>query len=643
MTEQLHRDGTTPTHLQPGDLKTQASLSRDIDHYENYNMDDLFEENFRPPPRPVTAEAVEHPYCLVWKNLSLTLNKCGSVLIDNVSGAVCAGRVLALMGPSGAGKTTLLNALGNRAPYGTVTGEITFGRRDFGPGDLYYVPQFDEVNGTLTLYEQIELVGLLKCSDREDMNKRLGIILLALGLRHKVKTLCRDLSNGELKKVSVGMGMICNPKVLFMDEPTTGLDSTAAYSIVKHLTDLSRRLNIAVIMTIHQPAEMVFDMLQDLYILEAGRLAYSGPLTCSEKYFKGLGYLCPGKTAVADFFMDAVNKPPTILLQSSWQTLYLKSKFSKNVTQEQMSLDLASPTAPPANPPPSDISQFLTLLSFFMRYYSREYGFYYSRLLCIVVIAFFSGTLFLNLIPETQNIIMYTGACFFNTWTVLFSCLAATNLMTRDRRQAVEQIKNAVISPGMYCAAQFIASLPFNFVAALAFQSVFHWLTHISPSKASFFYAIVVAFGHLLLMEAFMLTVVEVLKNALLCVTVAMLIMGWLFLFAGFFIKAPDVPGWIRWVCYLTPTKYSFDGYLYMVFHFQTFTIPGTPYFRSGDSILLNLYQQVGIRPWDMIGVLLGWVGLVRFLHFAILMYQVRHFRPKRIKLGDYLEEYEYE
>jgi ABC-type multidrug transport system ATPase subunit/ABC-type multidrug transport system permease subunit len=643
MTEQLHRELNTTPHLSPEALKTQASISRDIDHYENYNVDDLFEEDFRPPPRPVTAEAVEHPYCLVWKNLSLTLNKCGSLLVDNVSGAVCAGRVLALMGPSGAGKTTLLNALGNRAPYGTVTGEITFGRRDFGPGDLYYVPQFDEVNGTLTVYEQIELVGLLKCSDREDMTRRLGIILLALGLRHKVKMLCRDLSNGELKKVSVGMGMICNPKVLFLDEPTTGLDSTAAYSIVKHLTDLSKRLNIAVIMTIHQPAEMVFDMLQDLYILEAGRLAYSGPLSCSEKYFKALGYLCPGKTAVADFFMDAVNKPPTILLQSSWQTLYLSSKFSKNVTQEQMSLDVASPTAPAATPPPSNFAQLRTLVFFFLRYYYREFGFHYARLLCVIVIAFYSGTLFLRLKPEVQNVIMYSGAIFFNTWSVLFSTLAATNLMTRDRRQAVEQIKNAVISPGMYCTAQLIASLPFNFVTALVFQSVFHWLTNISTHKSSFFYAIMTAFGHLLLMEGFMLVIVEVLKNALLCITVAMLVMGWLFLFAGFFVKVPDMPFWLRWVCYLTPTKYSFDGYLYMVFHTQMFQIQGTPISRTGDFLLSSVYMQTGVKPWNMFGVLLGWIALIRFIHFATMKYQVRHFQPKRIKMSGYLEEYEYE
>jgi hypothetical protein len=54
------------------------------------------------------------------------------------------------------------------------------------------------------------------------------------------------------------------------------------------------------------------------------------------------------------------------------------------------------------------------------------------------------------------------------------------DLLARDRRYALEQVKNAVIAPGVYCLAQFIASIPFNFIAALVFQSIFHWLTNIN-------------------------------------------------------------------------------------------------------------------------------------------------------------------
>jgi ABC-type cobalamin/Fe3+-siderophores transport system ATPase subunit len=126
-----------------------------------------------------------------------------------VSGIARSGRVLALMGPSGAGKTTLLNALGNRyvrtymyigckfvvifimiinlayhyhcrhhyyhhhyhhhhyrASYADVIGDITFGKRQFKSCDLYFVPQFDEVNENFTVFEQMEMIGLLKCTDR---------------------------------------------------------------------------------------------------------------------------------------------------------------------------------------------------------------------------------------------------------------------------------------------------------------------------------------------------------------------------------------------------------------------------------------------------------------------------------------------
>ena len=631
MVSQLCREAEPPEVHTP--FKRPLSIGGGISHYENYIVEELFAEEFNPQIEPVSpaspASRADAPYCLVWNNLTLKPNKGGNAIIDNVSGAVPAGTVLALMGPSGAGKTSLLNALGNRAPYGTITGEITFGKTEFMREDLYFVSHFDDLNGNLTVYEQMELVGLLRWCDVEDMYIHLDVILHTLGMFDKARIYCSELTGGELKKISVGMGMISRPKVLFLDEPISGLDSSAAYSVVQHLADLAGCLKIAVIMTIHKPAEMVFDMLQDLYILEAGRLAYSGPMTCCEKYFKALGYKCPFKTDVADFIMDILNKPPLVLHQSSWQTLYRNSKFCDNVSQEHLALDDASRIFPSSTCLPSDTVHMHLCLVFFIKYYCRDYWFFYHRILCLTAIALFSGTLFLNFTPETKNLVQYSGAIFFNMWTALSSAVAATGNLANDRRQAVEQIKNSVINPSLYYTAQFMVSLPFNFIAALIFQSVFHWLTNINPNKESFIYSVLLTCGHLLLMESYMLLVVELLKNAMLCMTFSMMIMGWLFLFAGFLIKVSDMPAWIRWVCYLTPTKYSFDGYLYQIFHSQKFAVsskfPTSD--LSGDFVLKDHFSQSGVSPWAMFGTLLAWIVLIRLIHYGTHSYQMRDFR----------------
>ncbi len=118
--------------------------------------------------------------------------------------------------------------MANRTPYGNITGSVTFANSMFVSADLMYVPQFDELKSYCTVLEQIMFVGMMKCKDVVAMKKRAVKLLQILGLFRKANTLCKDLSGGELKRVSVGMGMISNPKVLFLDEPTTGLDSTVS-------------------------------------------------------------------------------------------------------------------------------------------------------------------------------------------------------------------------------------------------------------------------------------------------------------------------------------------------------------------------------------------------------------------------------
>jgi ABC-type multidrug transport system ATPase subunit len=203
----------------------------------------------------------------------------------------------------GAGKTTLLNALARRAEYAKVTGSVKFAGRKMTPTDLTYVPQFDQLNRVMTIQEHFELVGKLSCADAKDMYERLEIILLVLGLKGKRHTPVGKLSGGEVKRVSIGVGLISKPNVLFLDEPTTGLDSTSSYSIVKYLVILAKTTNIAIIMTIHQPSALVFSMLDDLLLLETGRIVYGGGLEHAVAYFNSHGYTNPDNVNPAEYYL----------------------------------------------------------------------------------------------------------------------------------------------------------------------------------------------------------------------------------------------------------------------------------------------------------------------------------------------------
>ena len=319
-----------------------------------------------------------------------------------------AGRILALMGPSGAGKTTLLNGLANRASYARIEGEVQFAGRAMTSTDLTYVPQFDHINGALTVYEHLTLVGRLTCLDTPAMLKRAELLLNVLGLTEKRDTQVKDLSGGEVKRVSVGIGMISNPYVLFLDEPTTGLDSTAAYSIVKYLVQIATTTNVAIIMTIHQPSALVFNMLDDLLLLENGHVAYAGSIADAKEYFASVGYSNPEDINPADYYLDIVQT------DAQWKDKFIKSPFS-DAFNKHLEAVFNSNAIQAQAVQPSMWSRFSTMFMHFMVYFIRERGMYINRALALIIIAVFLGTLYLRLDATTDNIANYVGGellCF---------------------------------------------------------------------------------------------------------------------------------------------------------------------------------------------------------------------------------------
>jgi ABC-type multidrug transport system ATPase subunit len=114
-----------------------------------------------------------------------------------------------------------------------------------------------------------------------------------------------QLTGGQKKRVSIGLGLVGQPDVLFLDEPTTGLDSSAALNIVKYISAVAKATNVVCIMTIHQPAASVFNSLDDLLLLERGRLVYFGQLTRAIAYFNSLNFLCTSSCNPAGMFSSS--------------------------------------------------------------------------------------------------------------------------------------------------------------------------------------------------------------------------------------------------------------------------------------------------------------------------------------------------
>ncbi|KAI9351338.1 P-loop containing nucleoside triphosphate hydrolase protein, partial [Obelidium mucronatum] len=239
-------------------------------------------------------------------------------ILQNISLHVPAGKLMAIMGGSGSGKTTLLNALADR-PVGKVSGEIAFNGEDpkkfFKSGMVAYVQQQDNLLPYITVRETLRYAARLRLPQSMALEKKYDLVesvILELGLKECANTLVGDewrkgISGGEKRRVSVGVQLLMNPSLIFMDEPTTGLDSFSARSLIETLVSLAHKTNRTIILSIHQPRSDIFSCFDQITLLaRGGRLAYCGSPRGSVRFLESVGFPLIGDMNGADFIVDTV-------------------------------------------------------------------------------------------------------------------------------------------------------------------------------------------------------------------------------------------------------------------------------------------------------------------------------------------------
>ena len=257
--------------------------------------------------------------------------KVPRVLLDNVSGAVAAGSVMAIMGPSGAGKTTLLNMLMLEEGGGVPEGSVTLGGHDF-TLNMYtkhacVVQQTDQLWWPLSPRDHITYAVRLFQSGMAaaDQLKLVDSLIKNTGLTSAQSTRAgnaffKGLSGGQKRRLSLAIAMAKRPHVIFLDEPTSGLDAAAAASIMHYLKDVAHAERIAILCTIHQPSTGVFNGFDKVLFLTAGQVAYCGEANGLAPFLQRAGRSVAASANPADFMLDLINKDFGVCVCYSSQT-----------------------------------------------------------------------------------------------------------------------------------------------------------------------------------------------------------------------------------------------------------------------------------------------------------------------------------
>ena len=199
--------------------------------------------------------------------------------VNDVSFEVEQGEVFGLLGPNGAGKsttikmlTTLLNPTSGEALVNgfDIVHQTTAVRHSIG-----YVPQALSADGNLSGYENLLIFAKLYDVPREIRDARVKEVLSYVGLLDASKQIVRNYSGGMIRRLEVAQSLLHQPRVLFLDEPTVGLDPIARQSIWDHLMDLRASSDMTIFVTTHSMEE-ADSLCTRIGIMHHGKIAVIG-------------------------------------------------------------------------------------------------------------------------------------------------------------------------------------------------------------------------------------------------------------------------------------------------------------------------------------------------------------------------------
>ncbi|CAI9273163.1 unnamed protein product [Lactuca saligna] len=645
--------------------------------YKNLSIEGDIHVGFRALPTLLNATLNTMEGLLRFFKFVPSKKKVIKILCD-VSGIVRPSRMTLLLGPPGSGKTTLLRALAGVLDSDLrVAGEVTYcGHRmsEFIPQrTCAYISQHDVHHGEMTVRETFDFAGRClgvgtRCDLLQELSRRekdegikpdpeidafmkatavsgqesslaTDYVLKILGLDICADTMVGDemrrgISGGQKKRVTTGEMLVGPAKVFFMDEISTGLDSSTTFQIVNYMKQLVHIMDVTMIISLLQPAPETFELFDDIILLSEGQIVYQGPREDILDFFSSAGFKCPERKGVADFLQEVTsrkdqqqywfktNEPYRYISVSEFSQL-----FSQFETGESLFDDLAIPYDKTQMHPAAlvtkkyGISNMELLKANLAREWllmERNAFLYIFKTTQITIMSVITFTVFFRTEMKSGSLEdgrKFFGALFFSLLNVMFNGVAelATTVI---RLPVFFKQRDSLFYPAWAFAIPiWIMKIPISIMESVIWIVLTYYTIGFAPSAKRFFRQLLAYIGlHQMALSLFRFIAVlgrtQVVANAL--ATFSLLLV---FVLGGFIVAKDDIDPWMIWGYYISPMMYGQNAIVINEFLDDRWSTPNPDPRISEPTVGKVLLKSRGMFTTDY----MFWVCVIALFGFSLL------------------------
>ncbi|OMO57673.1 reverse transcriptase [Corchorus capsularis] len=605
-------------------------------------------------------------------------------ILQGVSGVLKPSRMTLLLGPPASGKTTLLQTLAGKAKDDLrISGKVTYCGHEFTEfipqRTSAYISQHDLHNGEMTVRETLDFAGrclgvgtryemLAELSRRE---KEAGIkpdpeidafmkatamagqetslitdyVLKILGLDICADILVGDdmrrgISGGQKKRVTTGEMLVGPAKAFFMDEISTGLDSSTTFQIVKFMKQMVHIMDITMIISLLQPAPETFDLFDDIMLLSEGQIVYQGPRENVLEFFESMGFKCPERKGVADFLQEVTSRKDQeqYWVRQNRPYRYVSAPefaqaFNSFHIGQQLSEELRVPFDKSKSHPAALVTEkygisnndlFKACLSREWLLMKRSTFLYIFKVFQLTVMAIIALTVFLRTemkAGQLEDSAKFWGALFFSLINVMFNGMTEL-AMTVFRLPVFFKQRDSMFYPAWAFALPiWLTRIPVSLVESGIWIILTYYTIGFAPGASRFFKQFLAFFGVNQMALSLFRFIAALGRTEVVANTLGTFTLLLVFVLGGFIVAKDAIEPWMIWGYYVSPMMYGQNAIAINEFLADRWSTP-----LLNSTVGKTLLKERGLYTeehwyWICIGALAGFSLLFNLLFIAALTY----------------------